>query len=125
MAKRYSGDIEIRIAYKKYRGWNGKMAMFYFATVAAPGYRRRGILSPREAKIDLKKEDPRSPESYDKVALAFLVMGEAADGAARKFGNVSSNGEVELLRIQQAPCPFTGTEGKRVARKAKSGSRNR
>jgi len=93
------------------------MGMFYFATVAAPGYRRRGILSPREVGIDLAVEDPQSAESYDKVALAFLGMGEEADGVVRKYGGVE-DGKLSLLRIQHAPCPIA--EKGRVARKGRS-----
>jgi hypothetical protein len=105
MAKRYSGDIEIRISYKLHMSWSGKPEMFYIATIAAPDHRGNGILSPREVGVDLKSEDPQSSESYDKAAFAFLALANKQDGIGEYAG--IEDGKVVMLRVQQAPCPIS------------------
>jgi len=111
MAKRYSGDIELRIACKPYRGWNGKKALFYFASIRAPGHRGRGILSPRECGIWLPW-GLKSPEAYDKAARAFITLAHEKHGIGRYASFVGPRGheKLEILRVQQAPCP-TGMTG--------------
>lgn len=110
MAKRYSGDVEVRITCRPFKGWNGRRRLFYFARISAPRHRGEGVLSPEECGVR-KGEDPRSPESYDKAARAFIAMAHQHSGIGRFCNFVdggrgrSQGGELEILRVQQAPCP--------------------
>ncbi len=84
MAVRYAGNVEIRMSYA--RG-------HYRVSFKAPDRRGNGTLTPRECRLS-QKEDPTSPEAYDKVAervLAFLKLKGVRVGALR--------------RVFQAPCP--------------------
>ena len=112
MAKRYSGDIELRIICRPYRGWNGKMGLFYFASIAAPGHRGRAILSLREVGI-WPLQDPKSPESYDKAAVAFLELADQKEKIGR-FASRDAKGKYSILRVQHAPCPVDMFEEKRT-----------
>lgn len=99
MAQRYSGDIVVRMKCEMRKG-----RLFYVASVAAPGHRGRAILSPRECGV--WRGNPRTPENYDRAARAFVVY------AARQaqIGQHASwkGGRLEILRVQQAPCPGIG-----------------
>lgn len=112
MAKRYSGDIEVRIEVKPYVGDDGKRRLFYFASVAAPHHRGRGILSPRECGVGglLGGEDVRSPEAYDKAAVAFIELAVKKGAGIAKHAARGDDGKIEVLRVQHAPCP-TGMVG--------------
>lgn len=99
MAKRYSGDVEIDVRWAWLPRENG---YFYLAKVKAPGHRGEGILSAREIGIH-GRQDPRSYESYDKAAAAFLALADHAYGIARY---AEREGRKFVFRaIQQAPCP--------------------
>jgi hypothetical protein len=100
MAIRYSGDIEVRITCKPYVGWNGKRRLFYFASIAAPGHRGQGILSPEECGV---RGEKRSSEAYDAAARAFILLADKKVGIGR-FANWDGPAP-EILRVQQAPCP--------------------
>ena len=106
MALRFSGDVELRITLKPYRGDDGKVAPFYFAHIRAPGHTGNGILSPREAGVHFWS-DARSPESYDKAALAFI---ELAGRDVKSHASRDPHG-VTILRVQQAPCPTGCPDG--------------
>jgi hypothetical protein len=85
VAIRYAGDVEMRIT------WSGKR---YNVSFRAPGTRGSGTLTARECGLS-QKEDPTSPESYDRVAkrvLAFLDLKGIRAGTLR--------------RTFQAPCPM-------------------
>lgn len=79
---------------------------FYFATLRAPGWDARAILSTRE--IGFRKASPRSaylrsPEAYDQAALAFITYAE------KEWGDlpVETDGKDHLVvrRGYQSPCP--------------------
>ncbi len=92
MAIRYSGDVEVRIQF---------VAGFYVAKVRAPGLRANGKL-PRPSTLSLRaRKDPRSPEAYDEMTLAFLRL-------ARKqgFPVLVEHGDIVMRRTFQAPCPY-------------------
>lgn len=92
MAIRYSGDVEIRMTFSRGN---------YRVKFRSPGYSGEGTLTPRECQLS-QKDDPASPESYDKVArrvLAFLKLKGVQTG--------------ELRRLFQAPCPIPVGIGRR------------
>jgi hypothetical protein len=109
MAVRYSGNIEMRIRLIRMRGWNGKMGLFYEVHLRAPRYSGEGVLSLREAGVS---KDPRSSDSYDAAARAFLDLARERDksliekNAVREKGLRGLFGAWEILRVQQAPCPL-------------------
>jgi len=99
MAKRYSGNVEVRMDY----GGEG----FYFATIRAPGWDARAILSTREVGFSkasrLSPGFLRSPEAYDQAALAFITYAEEEWGDLP----VETDGKDHLIvrRGYQSPCP--------------------
>ena len=114
MARRYSGDVELRITHRGGRD--------YVATVRAP--RERGT-----ARVATRAlfGDPTSPEAYDRVASAVL---EAADEAAGGLLPLERDGRGRPLvrRTYQAPCPVpapTPSGFTRVTRRAKAPPRPR
>lgn len=102
MAKRYSGDIEIRMTVRPYIGWNGRRANFYFASIAAPGERLRGILSRREVGLSAHA-NMRTPDAYDQAAIAFIRFAHERYGIGKHA--TYEHGQPVVLRIQHAPCP--------------------
>ena len=113
MAKRYSGDVEVRVMLVD----GGSRT--YVARVRAPGERGEA----RVTTADLLR-DPASPEAYDRVARRVL---EAADAAARDEGESlplerDARGRPLVRRTYQSPCPVPEPRG-RVARRTKRRSR--
>lgn len=86
MAIRYSGDVEVRIT------WTGRV---YRGTVRAPGFRGHGTLTRKEAGVT---GDPRSPESYDRAAVALLREAE------RRGGHLPR--DRDMSRTFRSPCPY-------------------
>ena len=114
MAKRYSGDVEVRVTLI-----DGG-ARTYVASVRAPGERGRARVTSRDPFVD-----PASPEAYDRVARRVL---EAADEAARGSGEGlplerDGRGRPLVRRTYQSPCPVPRSAGQAVARRTKRRSR--
>ena len=98
MAKRYSGDVELRIEY----GDDG----FYYAAIRSPGERGRAILSAREIGLTRKYffgEPMNTPEAFDKAALAFLQLTEKRNRDLPI--EYDESGHIVIRRSFQAPCP--------------------
>lgn len=96
MAIRYSGDCEVRVFFVRgvYRG-----------RVRAPGWGANVALRPSDvdkltdAGVRLK---PGSPASYDRAALAMLVLAERKrDGLPVDI----KRGTIKVRREFIAPCP--------------------
>lgn len=95
MAIRYCGDVEVRILFTQglYRG-----------AVRAPGFKARGDLSARDAKVQAALKT--SPEAYDAAARSFL---RAALAICERQGlrlPVAVEGRILVIRRTfQCPCP--------------------
>jgi hypothetical protein len=108
MAIRYSGDVEVRIAYDE----DG----FYSATVRAPGERGRAILSIREVGLrkGLSRKQLVSSEAFDVAAKAFVEFAELHRGHLPV--ELDEKGHMVIRRVFQAPCPVrVPTRGKKTA----------
>ena len=109
MAIRYSGDVEIRIQYggagyvknQDVPYFDPSGEGFYYAHIRAPHVRDAAILSTREVGLT-RKHDPRSSNSYDVAALAFLKWAELHVGElpVELDGN-----KIVVRRVFQSPCP--------------------
>lgn len=95
MAIRYSGDIEVRVRF---------LDGVYHGAVRAPGFRARGTLSKRDARVTHK--DPTSSEAYDQAALAFIKGAMVRAKKAGKKIYPSGEGHIEVRRTFQSPCPY-------------------
>ena len=91
MARRYSGDAEIRV------GWDPRRRE-YRGSIRDPHMHVRAVHKPRSQR------DPTSPEAYDEAAEKLL------DDAARRSGGKlmieRRRGRVVVRRMFQAPCPL-------------------
>lgn len=85
MAIRYAGDVTITLQFVKGR---------YKVSFRAPGLNGNGTLTLREVRLS-HKEDPKSPEAYDKAAERVVGFLKAKGIHAGK-----------IHRIFQAPCPI-------------------
>lgn len=94
-ARRFSGDVEIRIEPRVY-----KREVWYVASIAAPYHRSRAVLSLREAGLG-KSDDPRDSESYDKAASAFLKL--AQDHGANLPVEMEGR-KILVRRVFRSPC---------------------
>lgn len=107
MAKRYSGDVEVRIEHEGSRR--------YVATVRAPDERGRAIVNDRGAS-----GDPSSPEAYDRVARLVLAKADEAAGGTLPLER-DGRGRPLIRRTYQSPCPVPTSSGfSRVARRPDS-----
>lgn len=99
MAIRYSGDVEVRLQYDP-------RSREYAGSVRDPQWSGRGSVSLRQVGLT-RKQDPTSPDSYDRAALVFLnVMRTIAWKKFRVRLQVSTDrGSVVIRRTFQAPCP--------------------
>lgn len=108
MAIRYSGDVELRIEYGG-AGYIGRQPVFepdgqgfYYAHIRAPHVRNAAILSLREVGLT-RKQNPRSSESYDTVALAFIKWAELHIGKLPV--ELDNRNRIVVRRTFQSPCP--------------------
>lgn len=113
MARRFSGDVDVRITFSKGRkgyksrnGHNADSKNAYKGSVSAPGYNARGQLSAASCGI-WPWQDEQSAESYDKAARAFIALADKEAGIG-KHANYE-NGKLQILRVQQAPCPVSAS----------------
>jgi hypothetical protein len=107
VAARYSGNVEVRMSFRRMRGWNGKRGWFYTAKLYLPGFSADAILSPREAGV--KSRDLTSPEAYDQAARAFLELGdEETNGFVREHANRTRK-NFTVVRLEESPCPLEDT----------------
>lgn len=98
MAKRYSGDVELRIEY----GNDG----FYYAAIRSPGERGRAILSAKEVGLTRKYYfggKMNTPDAFDSAAIAFLQLTEKRNRALPI--EFDEKGKIIIRRTFQAPCP--------------------
>lgn len=98
MARRYSGDAEIRIRYDRDR-------RVYRGTVVDPWLRFRGWV-PVERRF---ARDPQCSEAYDDAAsrLARAAGHWARRDATRNFAfDAPRGGGVRIERVFKAPCPI-------------------
>lgn len=106
MAIRYSGDVEVRMYYKRGRDT-------YEWTVRAPrGFRMRGNLPRANLRgimsLTRKFDGPDSSASYDEVARSVLNVARrwAAVRSGRRLPVAwEDNGQILVRRTFQAPCP--------------------
>ena len=98
MAKRYSGDAEIRIRYDA-------RSRVYRGTVVDPWLRFSGWV-PLERRY---ARDPQTSEAYDDAArrLARVAGHWAKRDASRDFAFDEPRGSgIRLRRVFQSPCPI-------------------
>ena len=94
MARRYSGDVEVRL------GWDPRTRT-YKGSVRDPEHRWRGSVGPRYAYRFIGR-DPDSSKGYDDAAKRLIEAAEADQGrmAAERRGRT-----IQIRRVFQAPCP--------------------
>lgn len=105
MAVRYSGDAEVRIAYRS-------ATRTYVGMVRDPFFRWSGSAKPRLGFL----RRPTSPEAYDDAAVTMLLAADKASG--RKLLLQAEGGRVRVRRLFQAPCPIGPPP--RIAKKKKT-----
>ncbi len=90
MAKRYSGDVEVRVQ------WIPRGRFYTWSTRSPYGRANGRIRLKSEAKI----REPASSETYDRVASYVLsrMPSEPVE--------LDDNGRVLVRRLFQAPCPI-------------------
>lgn len=96
MAKRYSGDVELRIEWRE-------DPPGYYAQIRAPGKRARAFLPWKMVRAT----EPTTPEAYDEAAkkiLAFALREDELPVSREQDGNV------EVARVFVAPCPIVNDE---------------
>lgn len=90
MARRYSGDAEVRV------GWDPRRRV-YRGSIRDP-YRHA------HAVIRGTSRDPTSPEAYDDAAVRLLEDADKRSGGRLKVER--RRGRVVVRRVFQAPCPI-------------------
>lgn len=110
MAKRYSGDVEIRLS------WDPR-ARAYRDTVRDPHKRWRGTVSARYA-YRLLGRDLDGSAAYDDAARRLI---QAAETDVGPLMVERSRGRIRIRRIFQAPCPVGGVPQGRPFRLTRSG----
>jgi len=91
MARRYSGDAEIRV------GWDPRRRE-YRGSIRDPYLRMRGVLKARSSS------DPTSPAAYDEAAVQMLEDAHKKSGGRLKVER--KRGRVFVRRVFQSPCPL-------------------
>ena len=91
MARRYSGDAEVRV------GWDPRRRE-YRGSIRDP-YRRVRAVVPGQSQ-----RDPTSPEAYDEAATRLLEDADRRSGGRLKVER--RRGRVVVRRVFQAPCPL-------------------
>lgn len=92
MAKRYSGDAEIRVSYDAKK-------KVYHGAVRDPKHRWEGTM-----KAPPHQGGPQCSEAYDKAAKAFLLR--AQRWARGRLLVETKDGVVRVRRIFESPCPI-------------------
>lgn len=94
MARRYSGDVEVRVH------WDPRSRV-YSGTVRDPHKRWRGEVGARYA-YRLMGRDLDSSAAYDDAARRLIQAAERDEG---RFMAERSAGRIRIRRVFQAPCP--------------------
>ena len=94
MAKRYSGDTEVRVH------WDPRSKV-YSGRVRDPHKRWSGEVGARYA-YRLTGRDLDSSEAYDDAARRLIQAAERDEG---RFMAERSAGRIRIRRVFQAPCP--------------------
>lgn len=100
MARRYSGDVELRIHHVPgSRKGPGMGAELYVASVRAPGEHGQATVH-HQPRLGTSADDPRT---YDAVAKDVIL-------AALRSGPLplehDEYGDVVIRRVFQSPCPI-------------------
>ena len=101
MARRYSGDVELRMRYDP-------SSRRFVGTLRAPG---------EQGEVEVCEEpfDSDLPEAYDRAAEVAIRAAEDALGRALPV-EVGSRGELVIRRMFQAPCPVLTPPPRRIQR---------
>ena len=92
MARRYSGDVEIRI------GWDPRRRE-YRGNIRDPYLNMRSVIKTRSVE-----RDPTSPAAYDDAAVQMLEDAHKKSGGRLKVER--KRGRVFVRRVFQSPCPL-------------------
>lgn len=98
MAIRYSGDCEVRVIFVE--------AMFV-GRVRTPRSLVKGSISARDVDRligDKKRVRPGTPESYDRAALAMLVLAQIR--LRKRLPVDRRQNRILIRRVFVSPCPI-------------------